>query len=286
MSNIMNVDNFCFSSETLSLINKYVGSTIVIKYGGSVMKDPVMQFNIIQDISFLSSLGIKVVLVHGGGHLINHWLKRLNIKPKFENGLRITDIETMSVVEMVLSGQVNKHLVSLLNSNYTSAIGLSGKDANLVEAVPMFDSPNNWTGKVVAINSKVINTLLSNNLMPVISSIGTDLSGNTYNINADTLASSIAAALRAENLVLLTDIPGVMKDINDNSSLIQSLNLQQIENLKFRNIIKDGMIPKIDSCIDALKNGVKAVHIIDGRLRHALLNELLTNKRVGSLLVV
>ena len=286
MSNSMNVDNFCFSSETFSLISKYVGSTVVIKYGGSVMKDSVMQFNIIQDISILSSLGIKVVLVHGGGHLINHWLEKLNIEPKFENGLRITDIETMSVVEMVLSGKVNKHLVSLLNSNYISAIGLSGKDANLVRAVPMFDNPNNLTGKVVSINSKVINTLLSNNLMPVISSIGTDLSGNTYNINADTLASSIAAALKAENLVLLTDIPGVMKDVNDKSSVIECLNLQQIESLKSRNLIKDGMIPKIDSCVNALENGVKEVHIIDGSLRHAVLDELLTHKRVGSLLVV
>ena len=285
MSNIMNVDNFCFSSETLSLINQYVGSTIVIKYGGSVMKDPLMQLNIIQDISILSFFGIKVVLVHGGGYLVNHWLEKLNIEPKFENGLRVTDSETMSVVEMVLSGQINKHLVSLLNSNYISAVGLSGKDANLVTAVPMFDNPNNFTGKVVSVNSKVIKTLLSNDLMPVISSIATDALGNTYNINADTLASAVAAVLKAEKLILLTDAPGVMKDVNDASSLIKSLNLKQIESLKSRDVIKDGMIPKIDCCITALKSGVKAVHIIDGRLHHAILDELLTNKKVGSVLV-
>ena len=285
MSNIMNLENFSFSSETLSLVNKYVGSTIVIKYGGSVMKDLDLQLKIVQDIAILSSLGIKVILVHGGGHLINQWLAKLNIKPKFENGLRVTDIETMSVVEMVLSGQVNKHLVSLFNNNYVSAVGLSGKDANLVTAAPLYDNPNNFTGKVVSVNLQVINTLLSNKLLPVIASIAGDLSGNTYNINADTLAASIASAIKAEKLVLLTDIPGVMRDINDPSSLIQSIDLKQIEKLKAINVIKDGMIPKIDSCVTALKSGVKAVHIIDGRLSHAILYEILTCKTVGSMLV-
>nr|YP_009396481.1 acetylglutamate kinase [Polysiphonia scopulorum]ARW65667.1 acetylglutamate kinase [Polysiphonia scopulorum] len=286
MSNPMNFDNFYFSSETLSLINKYVGSTVVIKYGGSVMKDSSMQLNIIRDISILSSLGIKVVLVHGGGYLINQWLAKLDIKPKFKDGLRITDMETMNVVEMVLSGQINKNLVSLLNKNYVPSVGLSGKDANLVTAIPMFDSPNNFTGKVDSINPLVIHTLLSNNLLPVIASIATDSSGNTYNINADMLASSIASVLKAKKLMFLTDMPGVMQDMNDKSTLMKSLNLEEIEKLKSNNVIKNGMIPKINCCIEALKNGVQSVHIFDGRVSHAILDEVLTNKTVGSTLMV
>lgn len=286
MSNYMYSNSFSFSSETLSLISQYSGSILVIKYGGSAMKDPMMQINIIENISLLHHLGIQVVLVHGGGYLIDEWLIKLNIKPVFHDGLRVTNLETMNVVEMVLSGHINKKLVSLFNDNYTSAIGLSGKDCNLVKALPIFDSPNNFTGKVVSINKKFLLTLLSNNFLPVIASIGSDSFGNTYNVNADTLAASVASSLKAEKLIFITDTPGVLEDVNDKSSIIKHLNLETIYRLKSQKIINSGMIPKIDASITALQNNVKTVHITDGKLHNVILNEILTSNKLGSVLVL
>nr|YP_010619154.1 Acetylglutamate kinase [Pterosiphonia complanata]WAX03167.1 Acetylglutamate kinase [Pterosiphonia complanata] len=285
MSNSVTSERFCFSVDTLSLIRKHAGSTFVIKYGGSAMKSKSSQLNVIHDIALLYLLGIKVILVHGGGFLINDWLFKLNIKPKFQRGLRVTDANTMQVVEMVLSGYVNKNLISLLNQNDIPAVGLSGKDANLVIAVPLSQNSNDFTGDVHQINLKVLSTLLSNNFLPVISSIASDLRGYTYNLNADTLAGSIASAIKADKLILLTDTPGILYNVNDNSSLIKNINLNKIYDLKSTGAIKDGMIPKVDSCIHALNNNVPAVHIIDGRVRYALLYELLTNDRIGSMLV-
>nr|YP_010618961.1 Acetylglutamate kinase [Deltalsia parasitica]WAX02974.1 Acetylglutamate kinase [Deltalsia parasitica] len=285
MSNSIPSERFHFSIDTLSLIRKYDGSTFVIKYGGSAMKSKSLQLNVIYDIAFLYSLGIKIILVHGGGYLIDNWLMKLNIKPKFEEGLRVTDANTMEVVEMVLSGNVNKNLVSLLNQYNISALGLSGKDANLVTASPISQKINDFTGNVDHINSEVLRNLLDNSFLPVVASIACNLKGQTYNINADTLASSIASYIKADKLILLTDVPGILSNIHDNSSLIKYLDLNGIYDLKARGVITDGMIPKIDCCINSLNNDVEAVHIIDGRVRYSLLYELLTSDRLGSMLV-
>nr|YP_010851493.1 acetylglutamate kinase [Echinothamnion hookeri]WGH14337.1 acetylglutamate kinase [Echinothamnion hookeri] len=285
MSNSVDSDRFYFSADTLPLIRKYSGSTFVIKYGGSAMKNKLLQLNIIQDISLLYFLGIKIILVHGGGYLIDSWLRKLNIDPIFKEGLRVTDAKTMEVVEMVLSGHINKQLISLLNQNEIPSVGLSGKDANLITAVPLVNNSNNFTGNVHCINNKILSTLLDSKFFPVISSVASDVKGDTYNINADTLASSIASSMQADKLILLTDTPGILYNIDDKSSLIKNISLNKIDTLKSAGIITNGMIPKIDCCIDALKNNVPAVHIIDGRVRYSLLYEILTNDRFGSMLV-
>nr|YP_010937743.1 acetylglutamate kinase [Palisada intermedia]WKW95663.1 acetylglutamate kinase [Palisada intermedia] len=286
MSNNSITDRFYFSNDTLSIINKYIGSTFVIKYGGSAMQDFSVKSQVIKDLSLLYYLGINIVLVHGGGMFINQWLRKLNIKPSFENGIRITDSQTMDIVEMVLVGKVNKQLVSLFNQNSINSVGLSGQDASLITASPMFDSSINLTGCVDSVNPKLLDLLLSNRFVPVIASVASDDHGNRYNINADTIASSIAVAIKAEKLVLLTDIPGVLLDLNDYSTLIKELNLESIKSLKSKNVISGGMLPKIQCCVDALNGNVKSAHIIDGRMRHSLLHELLTYDRVGSMIVL
>nr|YP_009396882.1 acetylglutamate kinase [Ophidocladus simpliciusculus]ARW66068.1 acetylglutamate kinase [Ophidocladus simpliciusculus] len=286
MSNFETNDHFYLSTNALSLMNSYVGSTFVVKYGGSAMRNNVLQSNVVQDLCFLRLLGINIVLVHGGGFFINEWLSRLNIEPKFENGIRVTDFETMELAEMVLTGKINKELVSLFNQNNIFCVGLSGKDANLVQASAMFDSPENLTGKVDLVNKKILNLLLSNNCLPVIASIASDLQGNTYNVNADTVASAIASTLKADKLILLTDTPGILYDSSNYSTTIKDLNLKTIESLQLQHIISGGMIPKIQSSIDALKLGVESVHIIDGTLRHALLYEVFTSERIGSKIVL
>nr|YP_010951826.1 Acetylglutamate kinase [Laurencia elata]WMP12765.1 Acetylglutamate kinase [Laurencia elata] len=286
MSNNFMTDRFYFSNDTLSLINKYTGSTFVIKYGGSAMQDFSLQSQVIKDLSLLYYLGINIVLVHGGGMFINEWLRKLHIEPSFENGVRITDSQTMDIVEMVLIGKVNKQLVSLLNQNSINSVGLSGQDASLVTASPMFDSSINLTGRVDSVNPKLLDLLLSNRFVPVIASVASDYHGNRYNINADTIASSIAVAIKAEKLVLLTDIPGVLLDLNDYSTLIKELDLESVNSLKSKNVISGGMIPKVQCCVDALNGNVKSAHIIDGRIRHSLLHELLTYDRVGSMIVL
>ena len=286
MSNNFITDRFYFSNDTLSLVNKYIGSTVVIKYGGSAMQDFSLQSQVIKDLSLLYYLGINIVLVHGGGMFINQWLRRLNIKPSFENGVRITDSQTMDIVEMVLIGKVNKQLVSLFNQNSINSVGLSGQDASLVTASPMFDSSINLTGRVDSVNPKLLDLLLSNRFIPVVASVASDCHGNRYNINADTIASSIAVAVKAEKLILLTDIPGVLLDLNDYSTLIKELNLESVKSLKSKNVISGGMIPKIQCCVDALNGSVKSAHIIDGRVKHSLLHELLTYDRVGSMIVL
>nr|ARW65050.1 acetylglutamate kinase [Polysiphonia sertularioides] len=282
MSNSIASNSFCFLEETNLLIKKYVGSTFVIKYGGSAMRDPVTQHNVIQDISLLSSLGIKIVLVHGGGYMVNSWLNKMNIEPVFNNGIRVTDSETIDIVEMVLSAKINKGLVSLFNKLQTPAVGLSGKDARLVTALPLSDDLKSFTGKVDIVDTKVLEVLLSNGLLPVVSSVACDAYGKTYNINADTIASSIAASIEAAKLIFITDIPGVLADVDNKSTLIKELDSNSINKLKLKGVIKKGMIPKIDSCLYAVNNNVESVHIIDGGLNSSLLNEIFTNSRIGS----
>nr|UAD87887.1 acetylglutamate kinase [Gracilaria textorii] len=273
-------------SDLLPFIQRFYGSTIVIKYGGSAMKDICLKSKIIEDILFLSYIGIKVVIVHGGGPMINYWLEQMNIEPKFLNGIRITDKITMELVEMVLVGKVNKDLVSLFNRSSNIAVGLSGKDANLITASSFFtDQPDNYTGKVEKVNLDIINLLLSHGYIPVIASVASDLNGQSYNINADSVAGAIAECLNAEKLILLTDTPGIMSNINNPATLIKHLDIEKLEDLKKQQIIIGGMIPKVDCCIQALKNNVVSAHIINGNIQHALLLEILTSAGIGSKLV-
>nr|YP_009019578.1 acetylglutamate kinase [Gracilaria salicornia]AHH24546.1 acetylglutamate kinase [Gracilaria salicornia]UAD87682.1 acetylglutamate kinase [Gracilaria salicornia] len=273
-------------SDMLPFIQRFYGSTIVIKYGGSAMKDPDLKSKIIEDILFLYHIGIKVVVVHGGGPIINYWLKQMNIEPKFCNGVRVTDKKTMELVEMVLVGKVNKDLIALFNRSSNRAVGLSGKDANLITASGLFaDQPNNYTGRVQQINLDIILFLLSHGYIPVIASVASDENGQTYNINADSVAGSIAEYLNADKLILLTDTPGIMSNVNNTSTLIKHLNIKQLEHLKNQQIIVGGMIPKVDCCIKALKKNVISAHIINGNIKHALLLEILTSSGIGSKLV-
>lgn len=290
MLNNLDLNAFSFLSyQDVSLfMQKYSGSIFVIKYGGAAMKNNDLRLKVIEDLVFLNSLGIKIVLVHGGGPFINDWLVKLNIKPKFENGIRLTDYHTMQIVEMVLSGQVNKELVSLLGQKNILSVGLSGKDSNLIIASSLFKSFDNFVGKVDKINNQLLNLLLDNNYIPVIASIASDFKNQTYNINADTIAGAIASSIKAEKLILLTDTPGVMLDINDSSTLVKTLTLRLVNELKDKKIIVGGMIPKIECCIDALitSSSISSAHIIDGRVEHALLYETLTLNRLGSMIVL
>nr|YP_009396068.1 acetylglutamate kinase [Dasya naccarioides]ARW65254.1 acetylglutamate kinase [Dasya naccarioides] len=278
-------NRFSFSHDLLPFIKKYMGSTFVIKYGGSVMKNSLFKRRVINDIIFLYSLGIKIILVHGGGPFINDWLSKLNILPKFENGIRITDRTTMEIVEMVLIGKVNTSLLYLLNQNFIPAIGLSGKDSNLFIASSLFDSLDNLVGKIDSINNKILKILLSNNYIPVVASIASGVDNEAYNVNADTVAGIIAQSLHADKLILLTDTPGIMLDFHNDSTLIKKLNISDIQRFKNNGIISGGMIPKVDCCVNALYGHVKSTHIIDGSISHALLYELLTFDRIGSMIV-
>lgn len=281
------LNNFKFVESwhtILPILESLSNSIIVIKYGGSAMKEDKLTSFVVDDIVFLASMGIKIVLIHGGGPVINHWLNKVNIKPVFRNGMRMTNLETMEVVEMVLSGKVNKNLVSLINQRSIKAVGLSGKDSNLLIASKLNDIPDDYVGRVQYINIKLLQVLLNEGYIPVISSIACDSSGITYNINADIVAGLVASYLKASKLILLTDTPGIMFDVNDQATLIHSLNIQTINDLKNRNIISGGMIPKVDCCIQALKQDVESTHIIDGRVEHSLLISLLTNQTVGSII--
>nr|WCH56197.1 acetylglutamate kinase [Calliblepharis sp.] len=269
-----------------SFLRQYSGQVIVIKYGGAAMQNEQLKKMVINDVLFLHAFGIKPVFVHGGGPIINQWLSKCNIEPRFQNGLRITDKETMQVVQMVLEGKVNKDLVSLLNLYGSYAIGLSGRDLNLINAVPLFQDKNNFVGKVNYVNTKILISLLSDGYIPVIASIASDSNGQAYNINADTVAGALAKALEAEKLILLTDTPGIMSNLEDPNTLFKNLTIPQLLKLKESNVISGGMIPKVDCCIDALYANVKSAHIIDGRLSHALLLEILTFERVGSMLTI
>nr|QCI07346.1 acetylglutamate kinase [Leiomenia cribrosa] len=273
-----------FLSQILPFIKKLSGRIIVIKYGGAAMKNDDLTSKVLDNVLLLSSIGVKVVLVHGGGPMINHWLKKCNIEPKFYNGIRITDEDTMEIVEMVLVGKVNKKLVSMLNTKKQCAVGLSGKDGNLAIASRLFKSEENFVGEINAIDIKVLNLLIKNNYIPIIASIAADKNGQTYNINADTFAGILADALSAEKLVFLTDIPGIMYDINDIGTLIKSINIDKIKELKEEKIISGGMIPKVDCCINAVKGNVKSAHIIDGKVHNGILLELFTNERIGSMI--
>nr|QCI07878.1 acetylglutamate kinase [Pleonosporium borreri] len=283
--NILNIDRITALSGIIPFIKNYSNSVFVIKYGGSAMQDLSSMYHVIEDILFLYYIGIKVVLVHGGGPSINSWLKKVNIEAKFHNGLRLTDKKTMEIVQMVLCGNVNKNLVSMFNSYSSVAVGISGQDSNMIQSQPMFNISDNYVGKINKINNQIINILLNNGYIPIIASIGIDTNGQSYNINADIVAGELAASLKANKLLLLTDASGIMRDLNDSSTLLKLLTTEDLLNLKDDNIIADGMIPKANSCINALKKGVKSAHIIDGRFKHSLLYEIFTEDRLGSMIV-
>ena len=272
-------------SEALPYIQKFANRTIVVKYGGAAMKDDNLKIKVIRDIVFLACVGVRPVVVHGGGPEINTWLQKLSIKPLFKHGLRVTDADTMDVVEMVLAGRVNKELVSLISRAGALAVGLCGKDGNLIQARPVGKEGVGFVGEVTNVNTGLIESLVNNNYVPVISSVAADENGQAYNINADTVAGEIAAALQAEKLILLTDTPGILYDYHDHSTLIKKLDIQKARELIDSGVVSGGMIPKVSCCVRSLAQGVRAAHILDGRLPHSLLLEVLTDEGIGSMIV-
>jgi acetylglutamate kinase len=272
-------------SEALPYIQSFAGKTLVIKYGGAAMKDDALKAKVISDVVFMSCVGIRPVVVHGGGPEINSWLAKMNIEPQFRNGLRVTDAETMDVVEMVLVGRVNKELASLINQSGGSAVGICGKDANLITARPEGSIDIGFVGEVTNINVSLISTLVENGYIPIVSSVAADEQGQAYNINADTVAGEIAAALGAEKLILLTDTAGILQDYHDPSTLIEKLDINQARELVKSGVVSGGMIPKVSCCVRSLAQGVRAAHIIDGRVPHALLLEIFTDAGVGSMIM-
>ncbi|MEL6159740.1 MAG: acetylglutamate kinase [Cyanobacteria bacterium J06642_11] len=273
-------------SEALPYIQQFQKRTMVVKYGGAAMKDSRLKADVIRDIVFMASVGIRPVVVHGGGPEINSWLTKLNIEPQFKDGLRVTDAETMDVVEMVLVGRVNKELVSLINQAGGQAVGLCGKDGNLVTARPRSaEAGVGFVGDVSNIRADLISSLVTAGYIPVISSVAADATGQAYNINADTVAGELAAALNAEKLILLTDTPGIMQDFHEPDSLINKLDIQQARDLISSGVVAGGMIPKVSCCVRSLAQGVRAAHILDGRMPHALLLEIFSDMGIGTMMV-
>ena len=271
-------------SEALPYIQSFAGRTVVVKYGGAAMKDSDLKATVIRDVVFMACVGIRPVVVHGGGPEINLWLQKLSIEPQFLNGLRVTDAPTMDVVEMVLVGRVNKELVSLINQAGGSAVGVCGKDGKLIVARPQGESEIGFVGEVATVNPKLINDLIKGGHIPIISSVATDESGQAYNINADTVAGELAAALDAEKLILLTDTPGILQDYQNPTSLIHELDIRHARTLIEGKVVAGGMIPKVNCCIRSLAQGIQAAHIIDGRVPHALLLEIFTDAGIGSMI--
>ncbi len=273
--------------EALPYIREFEGKTVVIKYGGAAMLDPELRRSTAEDVVLMKYVGMNPVIVHGGGPAINGTLKRLGIKSSFSpQGLRITDDATIEVVEMVLAGSVNKDIVSLLNTAGSTALGLSGKDGNLLFAEQKETDDGTdigHVGTITQVNTKVIETLTAAGMVPVIAPIATDRAGGTWNINADTAAGEVAGALRAEKLVFLTDTPGLLRDVNDPSSLIHQLRSDEVTPLTESGVIAGGMIPKVEACLTALTAGVRKTHIIDGRVSHSLLLEIFTRRGLGTL---
>lgn len=272
-------------SEALPYIQQLAGKTVVVKYGGAAMKDGGLKDKVIRDIVLMSCVGIRPVVVHGGGPEINTWLDKLGIEPQFKNGLRVTDAPTMDVVEMVLVGRVNKELVSLINQEGGQAVGLCGKDANLIMARPADQEGIGFVGEVTSVDISILESLVNSGYIPVVSSVAADNTGQAYNINADTVAGEIAAALGAEKLILLTDTAGILKDYKDLSTLIPKLDIQEARKLIDSGVVSGGMIPKVTCCVRSLAQGVRAAHIIDGRVPHSLLLEVFTDSGIGSMIV-
>ena len=272
-------------SEALPYIQRFSGRTIVVKYGGAAMVREDLRDAVFRDLALLACVGVQPVVVHGGGPEINQWLSRVGIEARFRDGLRITDEATMEVVEMVLVGKVNKQIVNGLNQVGGHAVGLCGSDGNLLQARTHGDGSLGLVGDVAKVNSSVIRSLLDGGYIPVISSVAPDLNGRTHNINADTVAGELAAALEAEKLILLTDTCGILRDREDPESLLAQLTLAEARDLIGSGVVNGGMIPKTECCIRALAQGVTAAHIVDGRIPHALLLEVFTRAGIGTMVV-
>ena len=270
--------------EALPYLQEYNDKVVVVKYGGNAMTNETLKQAVMQDIVLLSLVGIKVVLVHGGGPEINAMLKKINKASEFVNGLRYTDEETIDIVQMVLAGKVNKDLVQLLERAGGKAMGLCGLDGNLIKAKQL--NPDlGFVGDITEIHPDVINTALSNGYIPVVSTVAAGENGEVYNINADTAAARIAAEMGAANLILLTDIKGLLEDKDDDNILIRVVGVSEVPYLKNQGIISGGMIPKIDCCVEAVRRGVKKTNIIDGRIPHSILIELLTDIGAGTMII-
>jgi acetylglutamate kinase len=268
--------------EALPYIQKYNGKIVVVRYGGNAMINEELKKAVMGDIVLLSLIGIKIVLVHGGGPEITGMLNRLGIETRFVDGLRVTDAQTAEVVQMVLAGKTNKDLVNLIQTMGGMAIGLSGMDGHMIQA-KIKDERLGFVGEVTNVNIKPITDLLEKGYIPVISTVGCDAEGNVYNINADTAASRIAGALGAESLIAMSNIPGILSDLNDSSTLIREIDVDKVDKLKEDGVISGGMIPKVESCVEAVNFGVKKVFIIDGRVPHAILVELMTDEGIGTM---
>lgn len=282
--NISNQNRAEILVEALPYIQKYNGKILVIKYGGNAMVSSERKQQVMEDLVLLHLIGVKVVLVHGGGPEITQTLERMGKEAQFVDGLRVTDQETVEIVQMVLAGRVNKNLVKLLEAKGGKAMGLSGIDGHLIQA-EIKDPRLGFVGEVTAVNVQPILDLLEKDYIPVISTVGCDNQGQTYNINADTAAARIAGALQAESLITMTDITGIMMDPKDEDSLIPCIDLQEAQDLFDRGVITGGMIPKVRCCVDAINHGVKKVIILDGRVPHAILMEVLTNEGAGTMVV-
>ena len=270
--------------EALPYLQEYNDKAVVVKYGGNAMTNETLKQAVMQDIVLLSLVGIKVVLVHGGGPEINAMLKKINKQSEFVNGLRYTDEETIDIVQMVLAGKVNKDLVQLLQRAGGKAMGLCGLDGDLIKAKQL--NPDlGFVGDITEIDPDPINTALNNGYIPVVSTVASGKNGEVFNINADTAAARIAAEMGAANLILLTDIKGLLEDKDDDSTLIRVVGVSEVPYLKNQGIISGGMIPKIDCCVEAVRRGVKKTNIIDGRIPHSILIELLTDIGAGTMII-
>ena len=269
-------------TQALPYIRRYNGKIVVVKYGGNAMVNAMLKHQVMEDIVLLSLIGVKTVLVHGGGPEISETMQRLGKKAEFVDGLRVTDRETVDIVQMVLAGSINKTLVNLLQMNGGKAMGISGMDGRLIEA-KIKDERLGYVGDVVHVNIEPVTDLLEKGYIPVISTIGCDRDGNTYNINGDTAAAHIAGALGAERLIMLTDIAGILRDCNDPTSLIPSITIDEARQLREDGVISGGMIPKVECCIDAIHRGVKNAIIMDGRIPHSILMEILTDEGAGTM---
>ena len=271
-------------TEALPYIRRFNNCYVVVKYGGNAMINEELKDAVIHDLVLLNLVGVKVVIVHGGGPEINEMLGKIGKESKFVNGLRYTDEETINIVQMVLCGKVNKDLVDLLYSHKGRAVGLCGLDDHMIEAEQL-DPDLGLVGEITQVNVSLINDVLEKGYIPVISTVAAGKDGTVYNINADTAAARIAAEMKSENLILMTDIKGLLEDKDDDSTLIHTVGVSEVPYLKKQGIISGGMIPKIDCCVEAVRRGVKKANIIDGRIPHSILIELLTNEGAGTMII-
>ena len=277
-----NIERAEVLTQALPYIKKYSGKIVVIKYGGNAMVNESLKQQVMEDIALLWLIGVKVVLVHGGGPEISSTMKKLGKQAQFVNGLRVTDKETVDIVQMVLAGKVNKDLVNLLQMKGGPAVGLSGIDGGILEAT-MKNESLGFVGDITKVRTQPITDLLEKGYIPVVSTVASDRQGNVYNINGDTAAAVIAGALQAERMILMTDIAGILRDKDDPNSLIPDLTVGQARQLFYDGVISGGMIPKVECCIEAIEHGVKHVVIMDGRVPHSILMELLTDEGAGTM---